>query len=151
MNEYDIIVRPHITEKSSSDVQDGKYTFVVDIKATKIDIKKAIEKIFEVKVISVNTARYDGKKRSRRQAGGMVEGSTAKWKKAIITIDTNPAAAEYVVNGEKKTKKFSRATTGSRANRGLVNRLLTTAMAKMAASIQASHLTLTGMMKNSRN
>ena len=106
MNEYDIIVRPHITEKSSADVQDGKYTFVVDIKATKIDIKKAIEKIFEVKVISVNTARYDGKKRSRRQAGGMVEGSTAKWKKAIITIDTNPAAAEYVVNGEKKTKKF---------------------------------------------
>ena len=51
MNEYDIIVRPHITEKSSADVQDGKYTFVVDIKATKIDIKKAIEKIFEVKVI----------------------------------------------------------------------------------------------------
>ena len=36
----------------------------------------------------------------------MVEGSTAKWKKAIVTIDTNPAAAEYVVNGEKKTKKF---------------------------------------------
>ena len=43
---------------------------------------------------------------ARRQAGGMVESSTAKWKKAIITIDTNPAAAEYVVNGEKKTKKF---------------------------------------------
>lgn len=106
MNEYDIIVRPHITERSSSEVQDGKYTFVVDVKATKVDIKKAIEKIFEVKVLSVNTSRYDGKKRTRRQASGMVEGTTAKWKKAVITIDTNPASVEYVVNGEKKTKKF---------------------------------------------
>ena len=78
MNEFDIIIRPHITEKSTDAAANGKYTFVVDLNATKIDIKKAIEKIFEVKVLAVNTMRYDGKKRSRRQASGMAVGYTAK-------------------------------------------------------------------------
>ena len=76
MNEFDIIIRPHITEKSTDAAANGKYTFVVDLNATKIDIKKAIEKIFEVKVLAVNTMRYDGKKRSRRQASGMAVGYT---------------------------------------------------------------------------
>ena len=49
MNEFDIIIRPYITEKSTSAVAEGKYTFVVDINATKVDVKKAIEKIFDVK------------------------------------------------------------------------------------------------------
>ena len=106
MNEFDIIVRPHITEKSTSAVAEGKYTFVVDVNATKVDVKKAIEKIFGVKVLSVNTMRYDGKKRSRKQASGMAVGYTAKWKKAIVTIDLDPKPVEYTVNGEKKTKKF---------------------------------------------
>ena len=106
MNEFDIIIRPHITEKSTSAVAEGKYTFVVDVNATKIDVKKAVEKIFDVKVLSVNTMRYDGKKRSRRQASGMAVGYTAKWKKAIVTIDLDPKPVEFTVNGEKKTKKY---------------------------------------------
>ena len=106
MNEFDIIIRPHITEKSTSAVAEGKYTFVVDVNATKIDVKKAVEKIFDVKVLSVNTMRYDGKKRSRRQASGMAVGYTAKWKKAIVTIDLDPKPVEYTVNGEKITKKY---------------------------------------------
>lgn len=106
MNEFDIIIRPHITEKSTSAVAEGKYTFVVDVNATKIDVKKAVEKIFNVKVLSVNTMRYDGKKRSRRQASGMAVGYTAKWKKAIVTIDLDPKPVEYTVNGEKITKKY---------------------------------------------
>ena len=105
MNEFDIIIRPHITEKSTDAAANGKYTFVVDLNATKIDIKKAIE----VKVLAVNTMRYDGKKRSRRQASGMAVGYTAKWKKAIVTIDTDPKPVEYTVNGEKKTKKYKNA------------------------------------------
>ena len=109
MNEYDIIVRPHITERSTDAAANGKYTFVVDVNATKIDVKKAVEKIFNVKVLSVNTMRYDGKKRSRRQEGGMSVGYTAKWKKAIVTIDTDPKNVEYTVNGEKKTKKYKNA------------------------------------------
>ncbi len=106
MNAYDIIIRPHITEKSTEAAAEGRYTFVVDVNATKIDIKKAAEKIFEVKVLAVNTMRYDGKKRSRRQNSGMAVGYTPKWKKAVITIDTDPQAVEYTVGGEKKTKKY---------------------------------------------
>ena len=109
MNEYDIIIRPHITEKSTMDAQNGKYTFVVDINATKIDVKKAVEKIFDVKVLAVNTMRYDGKKRSRRQESGVAVGYTPKWKKAIVTIDLDPKPVEYTVNGEKKTKKYKNA------------------------------------------
>ena len=51
MKEYDIIIRPYITEKTTDLVSEGKYSFVVDYKATKIEIKKAVEKLFEVKVL----------------------------------------------------------------------------------------------------
>ena len=105
MKEYEIIVRPHITEKSTDAAAIGSYTFVVDINATKIDIKNAVEKLFGVKVLSVNTVRYDGKKRSSRSQANAY-GYTAKWKKAVVRIDTDPKTVEYTVNGEKKTKKF---------------------------------------------
>ena len=74
MNEYDIIVRPHITEKSTEAAAQGQYTFVVNNAATKIDIKNAVEKIFGVKVLTVNTVRYDGKKRTRNGGGGAIIG-----------------------------------------------------------------------------
>ena len=109
MNEFDLIVRPHITENRTDAAANGKYTFVVDINATKIDVKKAVEKIFDVKVLAVNTMRYDGKKRSRRQESGVAVGYTPKWKKAIVTIDLDPKPVEYTVNGEKKTKKYKNA------------------------------------------
>lgn len=104
MKEYDIIIRPHVTEKSTSESAEGKYTFIVDERATKIDIKNAVEKLFSVKVLSVNTARYDGKKKTRRQAGGIVVGHTAGYKKAIVKIDTDPKADEYLAEGGKKVK-----------------------------------------------
>lgn len=104
MTEYDIIIRPHITEKSTAEVANGKYTFVVDCRATKIDIKNAVEKLFDVKVLSVNTIRYDGKQRSRRQNSGMVVGHTAKWKKAIVTIATEVKDTEYLAKGGKLVK-----------------------------------------------
>ena len=104
MKEYDVIIRPHVTEKTTAQAAEGKYTFIVDKKATKIDVKNAVEKLFEVKVLSVNIANYDGKKKVRRQAGGIVEGYTASFKKAIVTIDTDPKAAEYVTAGGKTVK-----------------------------------------------
>ena len=97
MNEYEIIVRPHISEKSTEAAAQGQYAFVV---------KNAVEKIFNVKVLSVNTMRYDGKKRTRNSASGAKVGYTPKWKKAIVRIDTDPKTLEYTVNGQKKTKKF---------------------------------------------
>ena len=60
----DIIIRPIMTEKSYAGMAEGKYTFEVALTATKVDIKKAVEELFSVKVLKVNTMRYDGKKKN---------------------------------------------------------------------------------------
>ena len=96
----EIIVRPVVTEKSNDELQLGKYTFEVNKKATKVQIAKAVEKLFEVKVLNVNTMIVKGKtKRVRYQ-----EGKTPDWKKAIVTIDTNPGEVTYLAKGGKATK-----------------------------------------------
>ena len=61
MKPEDIIIAPVITEKSNDELQAGKYTFRVNKKATKIDIRNAVEKLFEVKVLNVNTISVKGK------------------------------------------------------------------------------------------
>ena len=95
-----IILAPIVTERSSMDMQNGKYTFKVAKKATKIEIKRAVEKLFGVKVLSVNTMTVQGKeKRVRYQAG-----KTSDWKKAIVTVDTNPGEKTYLAKGGKETK-----------------------------------------------
>ncbi len=102
----DIIIRPIITEKSSIAQSEGKYTFEVNKKATKIDIRNAVEKLFEVKVIDVRTINMSGK--PKRQ--GVHAGKTSDWKKAIVTIDTNPdSTKKYLTKGGKEattSKKF---------------------------------------------
>ena len=80
---YDVIIRPVITEKSTADMGEKKYTFLVHPEANKTQIKEAVEKMFEgTKVKSVNTINMDGKKKRR----GMVVGKTAKTKKAIVAL-----------------------------------------------------------------
>ncbi len=80
---YDIILKPVITEKSMAGMGDKKYTFLVHPDANKIQIKQAVEKMFEgTKVARVNTMNLDGKKKRR----GMIVGRTAKTKKAIIQL-----------------------------------------------------------------
>lgn len=96
----EIIVRPVITEKSNDEMQSGKYTFEVNKKATKVEIAKAVEKLFEVKVLKVNTMNVNGKK---KRVGYHV-GKTSDWKKAIVTIDTEPGDATYLAKGGKETK-----------------------------------------------
>lgn len=96
----DIILAPVITEKSSDGIQEGKYTFKVNKKATKVDIKNAVEKLFEVKVLSVNTVTVKGKE---KRVGRNV-GKTSDWKKAIVTIDTNPSEKKYIAKGGKEVK-----------------------------------------------
>ena len=93
----DIIIRPIITEKSSFAMSEGKYTFEVSKKATKIDIRNAVEKLFEVKVLDVKTMNVNGK--PKRQ--GVNVGKTSDWKKAIVTIDTNPGEKTYLEKGGK--------------------------------------------------
>lgn len=59
----DIIIKPIITEKSNMEMQAGKYTFEVNKKATKVDVKRAVEKLFNVKVLKVNTINVSGKEK----------------------------------------------------------------------------------------
>jgi len=96
----EIIIKPIITEKSSDNLQEGKYTFKVNKKATKVEIAKAVEKLFGVKVLKVNTMNVNGKEKRV----GVHVGKTSDWKKAIVTIDTNPAEETYLEKGGKETK-----------------------------------------------
>ena len=96
----EIIVRPVVTEKSNDELQAGKYTFEVNKKATKIKIAKAVEKRLEVKVLNVNTMTVRGKTKRVRYK----EGKTPDWKKAIVTIDTNPSDKTYLGKGGKEVK-----------------------------------------------
>ena len=78
----DVIRRMLRTEKGTRAVVEHKYLFVVDIRATKPQVRKAVEEIFKVKVAKVNTAIFSGKPRRV----GMRWGSRPKWKKALITL-----------------------------------------------------------------
>lgn len=91
MTAHSIIVRPIITEKTMDGVQNKKYTFEVDKKATKIDIARAVEELFNVKVSKVNTLHVRG--HFRRQ--GRNEGYTKSWKKAVVTLTEASKAIEF--------------------------------------------------------
>ena len=95
-----IILAPIVTERSSMDMQNGKYTFKVAKKATKVDIRNAVEKLFDVKVLNVNTMNVKGKEKRV----GVHQGRTSDWKKAIVTIDTNVSDLSYTGKGGKSVK-----------------------------------------------
>lgn len=80
---YDIIIRPVITEQSMEDLDIKKYVFEVARDANKIEIKKAIEEIFDVRVIRVNTCIVPGKK---KRIGAQPAGYTSEWKKAVVKL-----------------------------------------------------------------
>lgn len=96
----EIIIKPVITEKSSSQVAEGKYTFKVAKQATKVQIANAIESLFNVKVLNVNTLMVKGKE---KKVGAHV-GMRPDWKKAIVQIDTNPKELSYLTKGGKEIK-----------------------------------------------
>jgi len=84
MNEYDIVVRPIITEKSSLLKDAGnQYVFEVQRDANKIEIRKAVEKLFKVKVVSVHISNMEGKKKRV----GRFAGKKPDWKKAIVKLN----------------------------------------------------------------
>ncbi|MBD2754572.1 50S ribosomal protein L23 [Spirosoma validum] len=81
-----ILKRPIVTEKMTGLNKQGKYAFEVDLKANKLEIGKAIEKMYGVNVESVNTIRVFGKRRSKNINGRVVSGKTPTTKKAIVTV-----------------------------------------------------------------
>ena len=91
MKAQDIVIRPIITEKSMAGNAEKKYTFEVCKDANKIEIAKAVEELFGVKVQKVNTLNVRGK--LRRQ--GRYEGYTPTTKKAIVTLHEDSKAIEY--------------------------------------------------------
>lgn len=87
----DIILKPIITEASMQGVQNKKYTFKVATDANKIEIAKAVEELFNVKVAKVNTMNVSGK--MKRQ--GNKSGYQADWKKAIVTLTEKSKGIEF--------------------------------------------------------
>jgi len=90
-NPHDIIIRPIITERSMEDMAEGKYTFVVDKRTNKSEVKKAIETIFGVKVEKVSTMNMLGK--MKRQ--GVHQGKRPDWKKAIVKLTEDSKKIEF--------------------------------------------------------
>ncbi len=91
MTAYDIIIKPVVTERSMENMESKRYTFKVDIRANKSEIKKAVETIFGVKVKQVNTMNITGKK---KRMGANV-GKRPDWKKAIVTLTEDSKEIEF--------------------------------------------------------
>ncbi len=88
---HDIIIRPIVTEKTMTGMPSKKYTFEVAKNANKIEIAKAVEEVFKVKVAKVSTLHVRG--RFRRQ--GRFSGYTPSWKKAYVTLTPESKAIEF--------------------------------------------------------
>lgn len=88
---HDIIIKPLLSEKSYDGIPVKKYTFIVNKKATKTEIKNAVEEIFNVKVEKVNTVNRDGK----MKRVGRHEGRTAASKKAVVTLTEGSKSIEF--------------------------------------------------------
>ncbi len=97
MNSYDILKRPIISERSMETILDRegneikKYSFEVPKTANKVEIKKAVEEVFGVKVAKVNTMNVLGKVKRM----GRYEGRRASWKKAIVTLTDDSKTIEF--------------------------------------------------------
>ena len=91
MNKYDVIVKPIISEKSMDQSADKKYTFQVALGANKIEIKKAVEEIFGVKVEKVTTCRVLGKVKRM----GATSGKRSDWKKAVVKLTADSKTIEF--------------------------------------------------------
>jgi large subunit ribosomal protein L23 len=90
-NPRDIIKRPVITERTSEFIEQQKYVFEVELKANKTEIKQAIEQIFKVKVVGVNTLRMPAKPKRY----GKHSGYTSEWKKAIVQLSADSKPLEF--------------------------------------------------------
>lgn len=82
----EVLIKPLVTEKISDLNEKGQYGFIVDRRANKVEIKKAVEKMYGVNVENVNTMRYPSKEKTRYTKTKIITGRTAEYKKAIVTV-----------------------------------------------------------------
>ena len=93
------LLRPYITEKTTRLMEEGQYVFVADLKATKPQIRAAVEKHYPgTRVQDVRTMIMPGKSRSQFRRGGRTEGRTSAFKKAIVTVDPDGAQIDFFEN-----------------------------------------------------
>jgi large subunit ribosomal protein L23 len=91
-----ILIKPIVTEKMTAQGDDfNRYGFVVSKDANKLQIKQAVEELYDVKVAEVNTMRYSGKRKQRYTKGGLSVGKTASYKKAVVTLAEGEAIDFY--------------------------------------------------------
>jgi large subunit ribosomal protein L23 len=92
----DILIKPLVTEKMTAKGEDlNQYGFVVDRKANKLQIKKAVEDMYGVNVVAVNTMRYGGKSKMRYTRTGIISGRSNAFKKAVVTLASGDAIDFY--------------------------------------------------------
>ena len=94
MKAHDVIIKPILTEKSYAGIQNKVYAFRVAEGVNKVEIRKAVEEIFNVQVEKVNTVKVKGKERSQNTKQGRTVGKTSDYTKAIVTLkkDSKPIA-----------------------------------------------------------
>lgn len=91
-----VLIRPYVTEKTTMQMEEGTYSFVCDLEATKPEIRHAIEQRYpEVKVSSVRTQVVPGKRRRQFREGNMIEGRTSGFKKAIVDLDSEGEQIDF--------------------------------------------------------
>lgn len=95
MESYKIIKKPLLTEKSFAGIQSKIYSFIVDKKATKTEIKKAVQEIFGVEVEKVNTMVVKGHTKVQNTKAGRTVGKTSDYKKAIVTLTEKSKPIEF--------------------------------------------------------
>ena len=97
MNAYDIIRKPLRSEKAYSAIEEKRYWFVVDKNATKVDIRNAVETIFNVKVAKVTTAIMPGKPKTAKVNGGRksIDTTTSQYKKACVVLTSDSKEIEF--------------------------------------------------------
>lgn len=88
---HDVIIKPIITEDSMARLAEKKYTFEVADGATKVEIKKAVEEIFKIKVEKINTISM----KAKNKRVGYHFGKTSEWKKAIVTLTADSKTIEF--------------------------------------------------------
>ena len=95
MDAHSIIKKPVLTEKSYAGIANKVYTFEVAKEANKIEIARAVEELFGVKVARVNTLNVKGKVRTRNTKSGVTKGSTGDWKKAVVFLKADSKGVEF--------------------------------------------------------
>lgn len=91
-----VLIRPYVTEKTTYQMEEGKYSFVCDLEASKPEIRQAIEERYPgVDVANVRTQVVPGKRRRQFRDGNMIEGRTSGFKKAIVELDPDGEQIDF--------------------------------------------------------